>query len=166
MLSTLPARAVGACLLAAILTFSVGCSNVVPRAVVKGKITIGGKNLTTGNVMFYGSAPGATGSASIDSNGNYTMMDAPVGDVKITVTVPKLSGEATMAMKKLKSDPRVQEMKTKMVDPTTGEKKFDSTGNMPATIVPIPEKYADPASSGLTYTVTQGEQTKDIPLTP
>ena len=36
----------------------------------------------------------------------------------------------------------------------------------PSKAVKIPERYSNVESSGLTYKVTRGEQTHDIPLTP
>ena len=39
-------------------------------------------------------------------------------------------------------------------------------GNMPDNIVPVPDKYHSPETSGLTYVVKRGEQTHDITLTP
>src|SRR5437870_11885977 len=72
------------------LAFSVGCgSNHQARATVKGTVTFAGKNLTVGSVMFYGK-DNMTASASIDPKGNYVMNDAPLGEVKITVTVPTM----------------------------------------------------------------------------
>ena len=39
-------------------------------------------------------------------------------------------------------------------------------GDMPDVVVPIPDKYAEPDTSGLTFTVKRGEQTHNITLTP
>ena len=43
---------------------------------------------------------------------------------------------------------------------------IDIMGDMPKNIVPIPDKYAEEKTSGLTYTVEKGEHTWDINLTP
>ena len=155
----------GAFLVASLSAGLVGCSGAPPKAVVKGKVSIGGKNLTTGSVIFYAVNNNASASATINENGEYVMNDAPVGDVKITVSVPKappggiekMMGVAGMKSKAFKDG--------KSVDPESG-KSISIMGSMPTNIVPIPDKYANAESSGLTYTVTRGEQTKDLPLTP
>src|SRR5215510_8118569 len=107
------------------LAFLVGCGGGPgPRAVVKGKVTIGGKNLTTGNVVFY-AKDNRTASAAIDENGEYAINDAPVG-------YQKMMGAAGMkGMKDAKS-----------VDPESG-KTISIMGSMPQNVVPIPAKYAD-----------------------
>src|SRR5262245_6990748 len=89
MLSRHCTRAGGRLLLLGLLALSVGCGpNYKARATVKGKVTFGGKALTVGSVMFHGK-DNLTGSATIDKDGNFVMNDAPIGEVKITVTVPK-----------------------------------------------------------------------------
>src|SRR5262245_32703100 len=72
------------------LVFLVGCGdNLRARGSVKGKVAIGNKHLTTGTVRFVSvKNESYTASASIDKNGNYTMNDAPLGDVKVSVYVP------------------------------------------------------------------------------
>src|SRR5262245_8778302 len=90
MLSRQITRTCGGLLILCLLVLSVGCGpNYKARGTVKGKVTRAGRNLNSGNVMFYGK-DNLTGSAAIDHEGNYVMKDAPLGDVKITVTVPKL----------------------------------------------------------------------------
>src|SRR5262245_21669936 len=139
------------------LAFLVGCGGGPgPRAVVKGKVTIGGKNLTTGNVVFY-AKDNRTASAAIDENGEYAINDAPVGEVKITVSVPK---PPPGGYQKMMGAAGMKGMKdAKSVDPESG-KTISIMGSMPQNVVPIPAKYADVDSSGLTYTVQSGSQTK------
>ena len=124
---------------------------------MKGKVTFGGKSLTTGSVMFYGK-DNVTGSAAIDKNGNYVMNDAPLGDVKITVSVPPAAGwdghEGAARVKGVKD--------AKSVDPERSGKSISIMGDMPTHVVPIPESYANTETSGLTYTVKKGEQTHDL----
>jgi len=141
-----------------------GCGGPPPRAVVKGKVSIGGKSLTTGNVMFWGDK-NATASAPINESGEYVMNDAPIGDVKITVTVPKIPPGVLEKMQSKSGKFKEINKDIKSVDPESG-KTISIMGSVPASIVPIPEKYADVDSSGLTFTVKSGEQTKDLPLTP
>jgi len=157
-------RAGAGFLILGFLAVSIGCGpNYKARATVKGKVTIGGKHLTVGSVTFHGK-DNMTGSGTIDKNGDYVVKDAPLGDVIITVSVPSmpLGGPAMM-----KSSPALKGAKaTKSVDPTVSGKSISIMGDMPSEIVPIPPIYANHETSKLTYTVTRGEHTHDIPLTP
>jgi len=155
------ARTLGALFVLGLFGVLAGCGSGGPaRAVVKGKVSIEGQNLTTGNVMFWGEN-NATASAAIDKHGNYVMNDAPVGDVKITVYVPNVNPAELAKMNAMKKGmPNL-----KSVDPSGSGMSISIMGDMPENIVPIPDKYATPESSGLTYTVQRGEQTKYLALT-
>jgi hypothetical protein len=135
------------------------------RGTVKGKVTTGKQLLTTGTVVFHNSN-GITSTAHIDTEGNYTMNDAPVGDVRITVTVnvppPMMSkkigpfaGPAGKAVKGMESK-----------DPEGVNPGIAIMGKMPDKIVRIDDKYSNPDTSGLTYKVERGEHTYDIELAP
>jgi hypothetical protein len=153
MLSRYFPRAFGGLLLLSLLALSVGCGpNYRARGTVKGKVSFAGKDLTTGSVVFHGK-DNLTGSATIGADGSYVMNDAPLGDVKITVSVPKLPAGG---MRHLKGAP---------VGPVMPGESPEAK-KMPTHVVPIPEKYAKVETSGLTYTVKRGEQTHDLPLTP
>lgn len=155
MLSRVPARAVGGVLLLGFLVLAVGCGgpDYKARAVVSGKVTFKDKPLTAGTVMFYGDH-NITATASIGSDGVYLMRDAPIGDVRITVTVPKMPAGG---MKHLKDAPKGPRMPG---DPEPSPEEF------PKEVVAIPPRYGQVETSGLKYTVTRGEQTYNIPLTP
>jgi hypothetical protein len=156
------ARACGGLALLFFLSLSLGCSSgTKARAVVKGKVSIGEKHLTAGNIFFEG-ANNVGANATIDKDGNYEMGDAPIGDMKVWLTVPKVNPAhlaKMQAMRKGMPD-------TKSVDPSGSGMAISIMGEMPDNIVPIPEKYSDPNTSGLTYTVQPGAQTKDFVLTP
>jgi hypothetical protein len=151
----------GLFLSSALLACSVGCG-AKERAVVKGKVTIGTKTLTAGNVIFWG-ADNMTATAVIDKHGNYAMNDAPVGEVKITVTVPPIPPGGLEKVQNMMKHPGLKGIKS--VDPESG-KSISIVGDMPATIVPIPDRYGNVSTSNLTYTVQRGEQSYDIPLSP
>jgi len=140
---------------------SSGCGpNYKARAVVKGKVTTGNKALTTGSVMFYGK-DGLTASAGIQPDGTYEMPDAPIGECKVTVTVPPLP-----------NDPSVRaRLKGKGPAMPAGPKNPEDSGpiapplaKIPSEVVPIDTKYSNPDTSGLTFTVQKGEQTYNIDL--
>jgi hypothetical protein len=168
MLSRHTTRAYGGFLLMSFMILSVGCGgpNYKARATVKGKVTFAGKTLTVGNVMFT-NKQSVPGSASIDTNGNYVMKDAPLGECTVTVSVPKMpmtgpggtpnpfAGPGGAAVKGMKS-----------VDPSGSGKSISIMGEVPTHIVTIPEKYSKPETSGLTYTVEKGEHTHNIDLKP
>jgi hypothetical protein len=167
MLSRHSTRACCGLLLSGLLALAVGCGpNYKARANVKGKVTIGKKHLTAGTVVFYGKDLNMTGSATIDKHGNYVMNDAPLGDVKITVTVPQPPPGGTARMKMLGGPAKKGLKDVKSVDPNDPSRSISIMGDMPKEVVSIPDKYSKVETSGLTYTVTRGEHTHDIPLTP
>lgn len=143
-----------------------GCDSRPPRAIVKGKVTLGDKPLTYGNVMFWSKATdGLTASATIDKDGNYVMNDAPIGEAMIAVMVPHIDPRTLETMKKMKDNP-VAKNTPQSVDPNDPSRKMQLLADVPDNIVPIPMKYGVAADSGLVYTVKGGEQTYDIKLTP
>jgi len=156
-------RACGAALLSFLFALSLGCGpDFKSRGVVKGKVTFGGKNLTAGNIMFH-RADKVTSSGTIDKDGNYVMNDAPVGDVKITIVVPKMPPGG---LGKAKGGLLLHKPKEVGGDPETGKKIVMGGGDIPTNLVPIPDKYGNLETTDLTYTVTKGEQTHDIALKP
>jgi hypothetical protein len=160
MLSPHSIRDCGGLLLLGLLLLLTGCGpNIKARATVKGKVTFAGVPLSTGSVMFHGKN-NFLGSASIDKDGNYVMNDAPLGEVKITVTVSKLPPGG---IERMKYGP-VKDGKS--VDPEGSGRNIPIMGTMPSRYVPISDKYASVETSGLTYTVQKGEHTHDITLTP
>ncbi len=128
------------------------------RAVVKGKVTIGGQALTGGTVTFT-TKDNRQGTATIHPDGTYEMGDAPQGDVTITVAVPQPSAKEKMMGIEMGKD-------KKMPEPPGGKDSKMPMPAMPDKFVLIPEKYSKVETSGLTYKVGKGEQTKNIELTP
>jgi hemoglobin len=104
---------------------------------VSGKVTYLGKPLTGGQVGMH-SAAGKTYSAAIKEDGSFSLKSVPVGTYKVTVmTQPAAPGA-----------PRLPPA------PPGGAAKG----------VAIPVKYSTANTSGLTYEVSEGEQTFDIDL--
>ena len=153
----------GALLTCCIVILSAGCGpDYKSRGVVKGKVTIGKKALTTGTVMFV-NPEGISASASIDTDGNYEMKDAPVGECKVTVTVSGLPGDPSVRARMqgkgiaMPAGPRDPNKPPEEAPQAPGAK-------MPKEIVQIPSKYADASTSELKFTVKKGEQTWNIEL--
>ena len=153
----------GGLLLLACLAFCTGCGEGIQRATVKGKVTLGETPIPVGNVMFWGK-DNYTASGTIDKEGNYSVADVPVGEVRISVQTPKLPPGGLEMMHRMKNNPGAKD--TESVDPNDPSKRIGIMGNIPENIVPVPDKYNDPGTSGLTYTVKGGEQTHDLKLTP
>jgi hypothetical protein len=149
------------CFLLLILCASlVGCSGGKGgKAKVSGRVKYFDKYLTAGTVAFV-SADGRVGSANIDADGNYEMVNAPIGDVTITVQVPQAIRDPRIAGG-AKPPPGVPEM-----HPPGEVGGSKAPGIDPSKIVAIPKKYEDAKTSGLKYTVEKGEQTYNITLTP
>jgi hypothetical protein len=115
-----------------------GCS---PRAgTVRGTVALGGANLQAGTVMLC-YPNGAILAAAIDSDGNYELRNAPVGEVKVCVV--NLYGTENTPKQLAEERP-----------PPPAPKSF-----------PIPKRY-EKMENGLPYTVRSGVQTFHIRLEP
>ena len=164
MASRLPLTAVrrlraGGLLACCFLVLAAGCGpDYKARGVVKGKVTTGKKPLTVGTVMFYGKN-GMTGSASIQPDGTYIMPDAPLGECKVTVTVPQMDPSSRARLKG-----KGPAMPSGPMNPEEGGVPAPPLAVIPKEVVPIDAKYSNPETSGLSFTVEKGEQTYNIEL--
>jgi hypothetical protein len=142
----------------AVLVLAGGCGpDYKARGVVSGKVTVG-KNktpLTAGTVVFQ-NANGVSASGAIDTEGNYTVADAPVGDCTITVSVPEGPRDPAMVAR-MKGKMKMPGGVEGSVNPDGGP-GIDIMGKMPANIVRIDAKYAKPDTSGLKYKVEKNEK--------
>jgi hypothetical protein len=156
MLSAIPRRFVRCCALALtlVIPLSAGCGANKGKAVVTGTVTYKGKTLKAGIVSFQ-TADNRVGSARIDATGHYAVNDAPVGEAKITVTMPS----APLATGK---PPGGMAMKP----PPGMEPPKETTSSDPRDYIPLPPKYAALNTTDLTFTVKSGENTHDITLNP
>jgi len=136
-------KLVAGMLLGLALTVVAGCGGQKPK--VTGKVSYKGTPLVNGTVTFHPKAGDRAAGATIQADGTYRIDDAPLGDV--TITVATVRPAATPAM-------------------PPGTPGADRMGPPPSAgkYVAIPPTYKDPAASGLTYTVTPGEQKHDIDL--
>jgi hypothetical protein len=131
------ARLLGSVGLVLLLTALGGCS----RPVVSGTVTYKQNPLTRGEVSFIAD-DGKSRSGLIGADGNYEIVDPPLGDVKIVVVATTVEGKAGKA------------------SPILG----NQGGAPPVVKSLIPVKYNSPQTSGLTYQVTGGKQTRNIDL--
>ena len=126
------------------LVVLVGCGK--PKTgTVKGKITFENKALAGATVTFWveGQTPIV---ATTDEQGFYQADNVAVGAVGVSV-VPASAAADGETLKRLAKDG------VTMAPPVPKK-------NKPV----VPATYADPLTSGLTHTVTEGESTYDIPL--
>ena len=118
---------------------------------VSGKVSLAGKPLASGSVMFT-AADGMAAVAAIEPDGTYTLTGGPVGAVKVTVTSPNPAaggfrgGSATRGASAGRGAPK-------------------AGGEAVAGWFAIPGKYAEPGTSGLATTLKAGSQTFNIDLT-
>jgi len=132
---------------------------------VSGRVLYNGKPLPGGS-LYFRPADGAlnTVSVTIDEKGNYEAA-LPVGEVKIAVNNTELQrqpaeggGRPQLPPIKLPNIPKSKGSEPPEAPPPDAPQK-------PAgAYVPIPEKFYNADTSGLTYTVKPGPQTHDIEL--
>jgi len=154
-----------ALVLSAALSCLAGCGS---SSKIVGKVTYKGKPVPGGIVAFYG-ANNWTGTSDLDENGNYTIVKAPVGTVKITVdTSSYRPTQLPFAAPKM---PNMQDMSKMAKPPEMPEEAKKNPLYNPQLraerakrYVEIPAKYAHPDTTDLTYEVKRGVQTHDIEL--
>jgi len=143
-----------------LLVLAVGCGGrrtSVDYAEVSGTVKYKGKPVTGGRVTFITTQGGFTGSGDLDEKGHYTAK-APVGEVQISVDNRMLGGAAAVQGRRGGAGGPAKKPMLKRPDDTEGAHA------MKGTYMSIPEKYTDPTTSGLTYTVKSEAQTHDIDL--
>jgi hypothetical protein len=129
-----------------LLLLGCGGGSQYQTAEVSGKVLQkDGKPLPGGVVTFVAKEGAVTASGEIAEDGQYKV-NAPLGDVRISVN-----------NRMLKKEPPKGPI-LKRPDDTEGVK------TLPGKYVSIPDKYLNPDQSGLTYKVVPGPQTHDIKL--
>ena len=135
-------RSVGVAAIGALLLSGCGPAEA-PRAAVSGKVVYKGQSVPTGSVSFINGNTVVTGQIK---DGQYSIPNAAIGANKVGVTTPP-------------APPPQQQMQMKQ---KVEGKTFSAEE---AKVVPVPAKYGNPETSGLTYTVTaEKTQTFDIDL--
>jgi len=142
-------RWAGAFLVWPLLLALVGCGR--GGGTVSGKVTFNGQPVPSGTVTFV-SADGHAFPTIIQEDGSYVVEHVATGPATITVVTPP--------------PPAPPPRSTPKGSPGAGsDTSAEAAGMKPQIkVVSVPAKYADPKTSGLSYTVTSGSQTYDIPL--
>jgi hypothetical protein len=111
---------------------------------VQGTVTVDGKPANKGSVIFSG-AGNRSAAGTIEPDGSYVAENVPVGEVKVAI-LQMLGGPARPG-------------------PLQGLPGLDDVpAAPPAKPVPIPKKYQNVETSGLTCSVTSGTNEFDIKL--
>jgi hypothetical protein len=127
--------------LAALVLAAAGCGP--SRATVSGKVTVHGKPVTAGTVLFVG-ANNQMATGTLDGEGRYVAPRVPMGSVKVAV----------------------QTLRPEQVNGAAANRPKDAPP-LPSRVinlVPVPQKYADPETSELTCDVKQTQQEHNIDL--
>jgi hypothetical protein len=140
-------------LLVAVLLVAAGCGS---SGTISGKVRYKGKELTSGRITFITAERGRAFPAPIGPDGSYHVQGVPVGPVKVTVqsfqeapTPPGSQGGRPAGVPKDVELPK--DMSQSSLRPTKAQSA-------------VPEKFNDPQTSGLEYTVIDGKQEKDFDL--
>lgn len=135
-MNTFLSRCWPACVLG--LAVAAGCSQGVKKVTVKGTVSYKGQPVRSGILQFVG-ADGSYSAAVVQPDGTFLITDVVPGEVRVGVQEAPSGGES--------SDPRA-----------------DKGGKTPD--VPLPVKYKNPQTSGLSYTITPDTKQLDIHLEP
>jgi len=134
--------------------FLAGCGRSGSSASsVSGSVTYKGSPVTGGTMLFHGKDK--VFPASLGPDGKYVCPSVPPGEYTVTID--------TKALKKA-GDSEKSSLAPEKETPEIAKAREMAKGAMPV-YVPIPSKYADAKTSGLTVTVGSGSNTKDLPLT-
>jgi len=126
----------------------VGCGS--SAGTVSGKVTYQGSALKGGRVTFI-PAKGQSVTAEIGEDGSYTISNVPAGEAKITVETKYLAKRASLPAYK---PPPGAPGGYKPPNPEDSARRY----------TPIPDSYAEAATSDLTYAVKAGRQDHEIKL--
>lgn len=141
-----------------VFLFLVGCtdSNTLVPAKVSGRISYNGKPLKGGHLQFV-TADGTAYPGSIDSDGTYSGIDLPIGEMVVTVD--------TEVIKPAVSSGKTADRYTAMQG---GQKAPAGSGptapKFEEVYIKIPTSYNNAKTSKLTITLAKGRQVKDLEL--
>jgi hypothetical protein len=146
----------GLCLTAA------GCGGT---ASVSGKVYYKGKPLTGGVVLFVSDNHKGTYRSDIAEDGSYRIDKVPTGPVKIAVDTSMAQAPAARQKGPPGGAGKMQPPKDTVLPESAKGGMYDPGHKAPErTAVKIPDHYANPEASNLTYTVTSGSQEHNIQL--
>ena len=136
------------------MLFTAGCNTGPETAQVSGVVSFDGEKVPEGTISFYPVAGGRPASGQIQSDGTYKLSTfdpgdgALLGDHKVAIESKKVTNAA----------PQPKSLQEEIANPGAG-----ATAN-PSVSWIVPEKYAAVATSGLTATVSEGENEVNFTL--
>jgi hypothetical protein len=135
---------------------------------ISGTVTYKGQPVTGGTMLFH--ASNNVFPASLKGDGTYTIANLAPGDYVVTVDTRALKNKGdpesmmkSMTQKMGKGDGAVEKLPDSVAKSLAKMKEMKQDNSVQ--FVQIPEKYADPKTSGLKVSVQAGSNTKEIPLT-
>ncbi|HWG45231.1 MAG TPA: hypothetical protein VN688_20875 [Gemmataceae bacterium] len=140
-------------LLALMLLPLAGCAKSNKAVIVSGKITHKGKPLGGGTIQFHPTAGGGPIPGGIKPDGTFSFGGVPPGESRITIETESIRSTVQHGGDYMR-----------MPGAKIPEGMKVSSAPQP-TYVPIPKKYADLNTSGLTWDVNSGNATKNFDLT-
>lgn len=147
-----------------LLMLALGCKKSTRTAQVHGKVTYKGKTVAAGTVTFE-SKDGGMYLAPIDTDGTYSARDIPPGEMFVTIETESANKKRQRTMADYRRGQwgggaggkgKKQEM--------TSPRPQDAPQTAEGAYVPINLKYSRKETSGLTLTLTAGDQEKDFHL--
>lgn len=140
--------AIAACLALASLT---GCGGDSGKATISGKVTYKGAPVTGGTLTLYAES-GTPYPVNINPNGTFNVSDVPTGQRTVSISTDNVQTNQGYTMPPGVTPPK-DSPAPPQIDTSTLPKKVD-----------IPAKYKDPKTSGLTWDIKGGKQSKDFDL--
>jgi hypothetical protein len=130
------------------------------RGDISGEITYKGEPVSFGRISFVGQGAQQGVPYSYIIRGKYAIKGCPAGPVKVSIESFPPPDPETLKSKKAKGP--AADMARHLREPPPEILELASGPKLKH--VPIPKEYANSESSGLTYEVSVGVQTKDFPL--
>jgi hypothetical protein len=129
-----------------------------------------GQLVKAGTIQFHSKDAG-TFRAPIRDNGTYSLSDLPTGDLVVTIETESANPDIVMPTYGGKPAPAagggaaMPEAAAKQIEGLKLSKSPPPPQPSRENYVKIPQRYSDPAQSGLTVNLGRGSQTKDFDLT-
>ena len=148
-----------------------GCSGT-PTGRITGKVSFNNKPVFTGTVRVVSEDGKSNSMGAIFEDGSYVVENAPVGKVKVTINIPRLTDGDPTDGKGPSLPPEIREMEKKFAEyykNQEGKSPPKMGFNPEGTTIPhrlalkaleaVPARFANPNFSGLSTQVTMDQET-------